>query len=552
MALPLALLVFVFPLLLGTALMDPDEGLHASIAQEMVERGHWITPTLLGKPFLDKPILYFWCEAFSLRLFGMHEAAVRLPGLMLGLLAALSTAIVAARIFNRRVGLIAGMFYATTVLPMALTQSPAHDVALVPWISLAIGFFWESQWAASRRARTCYTLAIGALLGLTCLAKGLVGIALVGVAYGSYLLLTRRLTWAICARALAAVAIAAFVAASWYLAMEAKNPGYLYYYFIQRHLLGFATSTQNHGTEPFWFYLPIVLAGGLPWIGFLPVTLRDAWSKRRAVARGEGTGNEAVITPHSTSRDADAIVLLLCWLCGCTLFLSASHSKLVTYIWPVFPPLAILSALGWGRLLDGSLTAPARVALGRAFRNMAWISPLVLPAVVVAVARTLDLHISPWGWLAVALAAVALWMPRWLGKDGRGEQALAASILAMGLQFAVIMTVVLPAVAIQFSARDLAVALNRSGRLPPRVLLMEERVASVIFYLTPELRAGVHPRQLESFGLDQLPQLSHAEPGTMVAISQRWLPTVAAHISLSGIPFQPAGKYRLYDAQRLK
>ena len=66
--------------------MDPDEGLHASIAQEMADGGDWLVPRLMGKPFLDKPILYFWAEAASLRLFGMSEAAVRLPGLLFGLL----------------------------------------------------------------------------------------------------------------------------------------------------------------------------------------------------------------------------------------------------------------------------------------------------------------------------------------------------------------------------------------------------------------------------------------------------------------------------------
>jgi 4-amino-4-deoxy-L-arabinose transferase-like glycosyltransferase len=321
--------------------------------------------------------------------------------------------------------------------------------------------------------------------------------------------------------------------------MESENPGYLYYYFVQRHLLGFATSTQIHGTEPFWFYLPILLLGGLPWIGFLPVTLRDAWSKR--TSRGV----------PSQAGDGDAVLLLICWLLGCTLFLSVAHSKLITYIWPVFPPLAILAALGWGRMLDNTLSEPARAALKRAFRNMAWIGPLALPVAVVAASKTLGLHISPWQWLAVTAAAVSLWLPLWLGRAGRWEQALAASVLSMGLQFAVIMTVVVPVVAVQFSARDLAAALNRSGRMPPRVLLMEERVASVIFYLTPQLRRGLHQGQLESFGWDRLRELSRAEPGTVVAVSQRWLPAAARHIDLTGVPFQPAGQYRLYDAREL-
>ncbi len=59
-AILLAVIMFVFPLAIRFPLLDPDEGLHASIAQEMVERGDWITPRLFGEPFLDKPVLYFW------------------------------------------------------------------------------------------------------------------------------------------------------------------------------------------------------------------------------------------------------------------------------------------------------------------------------------------------------------------------------------------------------------------------------------------------------------------------------------------------------------
>ena len=70
LAIVIAAVMFVFPLFVRFPLLDPDEGLHASIAQEMVERGDWITPRFLGQPFLDKPILYFWIQAASLRVFG--------------------------------------------------------------------------------------------------------------------------------------------------------------------------------------------------------------------------------------------------------------------------------------------------------------------------------------------------------------------------------------------------------------------------------------------------------------------------------------------------
>ena len=139
----LAAVVFVLPLALPIPLMDPDEGLSASIAQEMAERGDWLTPRLLGRPFLDKPILYFWAEALSLRVFGSSESAVRLPGLLFGLLGAACTAAVGWRLLGRTTGLIAGMFYTTMVLPAAMTQAPVHDVLMVPCVCLALLGLWE-------------------------------------------------------------------------------------------------------------------------------------------------------------------------------------------------------------------------------------------------------------------------------------------------------------------------------------------------------------------------------------------------------------------------
>src|SRR5437867_4012987 len=86
----LALALLLAPLLASAPLFDPDEGLHAAIAQEMVRTGDYVTPRFLGEPFLDKPILFFWAEAVSLRIFGMNEAAVRIPPLIFGLLGMLS------------------------------------------------------------------------------------------------------------------------------------------------------------------------------------------------------------------------------------------------------------------------------------------------------------------------------------------------------------------------------------------------------------------------------------------------------------------------------
>src|SRR5436305_8765699 len=116
----MALVLVLAPLAADAPLLDPDEGLHAAIAQEMNQRGDYVTPTFLGEPFLDKPILFFWAEALSLRALGDREAAVRLPPLLFGVLAMLAVASLGRALFDAPTGALAGIVYGTMLLPLGV------------------------------------------------------------------------------------------------------------------------------------------------------------------------------------------------------------------------------------------------------------------------------------------------------------------------------------------------------------------------------------------------------------------------------------------------
>ena len=328
-------LLYLAPLLLDAPLTDPDEGLHAAISQEMVERGDLVVPRFLGRAFLDKPILFFWSQAASMRVFGMNTAAARLPGVLFALLGIATTGWLARVLFRGQgaggrgqfsgqwaagsgqentVGVVAAGCYATMVLPFLLAQAPVHDIALVPFTNLALAFLWRARWDSGSGIRDvgCAGIALGASI----LAKGLEGVAIVGVGYSVYLVVTRTLTWRLVLQGVVVVGVAALVALPWYLAMNAREPGYLRYYFVDRHLLGFATDTQRHSGQPWWFYVPVLIGGGLPWLLFVRRPARAA-------------------TPHA---------LLWTWLAGAVVLLSLSQSKAVTYLLPAMPAIAIVAA----------------------------------------------------------------------------------------------------------------------------------------------------------------------------------------------------------------
>jgi 4-amino-4-deoxy-L-arabinose transferase len=330
-------LLYVAPLLLDAPLTDPDEGLHAAISQEMIERGDLVVPRFLGQAFLDKPILFFWAQAASMRAFGMNTAAARLPGMLFALLGIVTTGWLAHVLFGGQrapgsgqsvrsgpwavgsrqenaVGVVAAGCYATMALPFLLAQAPVHDIAVVPLTNLALGFLWRAAFALRASAGKRDWLLAAFTLGLSILAKGFEGVAIVGVGYALYLILTRSLTWRLVAQGALVVAVAALVALPWYVAMNTREPGYLRYYFVDRHLLGFATDTQRHSGQPWWFYLPVVIGGALPWLLFV------RW------------------------RTTPPQILLWTWLAGAVALLSLSQSKAVTYVLPAMPAVAIMAA----------------------------------------------------------------------------------------------------------------------------------------------------------------------------------------------------------------
>ena len=533
----IAVLVFLCPLGVGIPLVDPDEGLHASIAQEMVEQGDWVTPRFQGEAFLDKPILFTWTQAVSLKLFGMNVAGVRLPGLLFGLAAMITTGILGWRIYGPRAGLLAAMLYGTMILPTILAQLPVHDAALIPFASLAILLFWEADRAVGFRAKAILTVAIGVLLGLTCLTKGLVGVGLVGVAYGSYLLVTRRLTMEACVRGAVALSIAGLTALPWYLAMESRIPGYLHYYFVERHLLGLATESQRHSGKPVWYYLPILLGGALPWGVYLPVAIRDWWAKRKSEERPATDGGTT---------------LLWCWLIACTILLSAAGSKLVTYIWPVLPPIAILAASVWARLLEGTLSEPARRWFGNNFAPAGWIGPLLLPTALVVLHFVVGLPV-PWyvGVLAV-LVGFSAWIPSWLWMKGRYGEALPVGTLVPAAHMIFLLAFVAPCVTAEFTARDLAAHLNQRGSLPDEVVIVEDRVGSVIFYLDPALRAQLRPGQIRGERAFDVVGLDELKPGSLCAVAESRVEYTGKYLDVDKMPWRSVGRYRLYEGAALE
>jgi 4-amino-4-deoxy-L-arabinose transferase-like glycosyltransferase len=352
----------------GYRLFDPDEGRNAEVAREMAHSNDYVVPHLDGLPYLDKPIVYFAAAAAMMELFGPTEAAARLPAY----LATLATIALLVRFARRRwgeeAGWLAGLAYATMVLPLAYARTAIFDSTLTLCTTAAILWFVEERplpaWAA---------MAAGAL------TKGPIAIAIPLLVLVSHALATGTAVRRLFPRQ--GLALFGAIALPWFVVVSIQHPDFPGYVFL-RETLERVTTRSFHRTAPFWYYLPILPLAAFPWI--VPALarvkhLRAGWEARRDAAASEP-------------------LLLACWVVVPLVFLSLNQSKLPQYVLPLIPALALAATRN---LTTGGSHTAARVYVGVA---------VVAGLALVAITRWLPAPISltPAEKTAIPPTAVAL------------------------------------------------------------------------------------------------------------------------------------------------
>ena len=343
----LACLALVFGLLyffqLGDAtLVNPDEGRYAEIPREMVASGDYVLPRLNGVSYFEKPPLLYWIVAGFLRVFGPDEFAMRAGPALFALGGILLTYAVARRIHGRLAGVAAAVVLGTSLLYFALARILILDMAVSVLMSATLFCFILGVREPPGPRRRWLFYGLYASAALATLTKGLIGFLVTGAIMFLWLLLFnqwRRLRpFYLPTGALLFLAIAA----PWHVLAAQRNGTWAHFYFIHEHWERFTTTVGHDRYQPWWYFFPVVLGGLFPWMGFLWPAVRDAlaggWARRR--------------------ENAEAWFFVL-WAAFIFLFFSKSQSKLIPYILPVFPALAVLI----GAWLAGVIAADARPRL---------------------------------------------------------------------------------------------------------------------------------------------------------------------------------------------
>ncbi len=339
-------------------LIDPDEGRYAEIPREMIESGDFVTPRLNYVKYFEKPALHYWLTAASFVTFGQNEAAARLFPVLFGLGGCLLTFAVARRMTgSARAGGAAAAVLVSSVLWYALSRLNVIDMTLTFFFTLAMLGYW--LWFRDGEGAGRWPLMLFyAAMALATLSKGLIGVVLPGGIAVLHLASLRR--WRAILRLFSPWGIALYFALvlPWFRAVCAANPDFFDFFFVHEHFTRYLT-TEHDRYEPFWFFVPILLGGLVPWTGML-------WDAFRA-ARGQ----------DGLLRREDGLFLIL-WFAVPLVFFSLSGSKLIPYILPCLPPLAVLI----GAVVEGMLRGGAPAM--RAGRRFACLNALILLPVIVA------------------------------------------------------------------------------------------------------------------------------------------------------------------------
>jgi 4-amino-4-deoxy-L-arabinose transferase-like glycosyltransferase len=358
-------------------LLDDVDSVYIQIAREMLQRHDFVTPTIDGIRFFDKPPLMYWMAAGSMRLFGVHDWAARLP-LALGVLALLfSVYALANRFFaalspendRGRAGLYSALITVTSLGPYLYTRFYIPDILIALWMTLSVHLFLIAiEHIEEKRSALLPCLAFAAVMALDVLTKGLIGIVFPLGFVILYLAITRRLKLLTKLHVVSSTLAFLLIAAPWHILAALHNPaipmpagvglparaGWAWFYLYNEHIARFLGKRIPHdyGQVPIPLFWLLLLLWLLPWVAFLPAALLNAFLTLR--------------TKASAAVSHEAALSLLLWPAIILGFFTLS-SRQEYYHLPALPALAVLV----GGLL-ATADSGAATELRQALRGALW------------------------------------------------------------------------------------------------------------------------------------------------------------------------------------
>lgn len=321
---------------------NPDEGRYVEIAREMAESGDYVTPRLNGVKYFEKPPLFYWIEAASIKLMGIGFAKSRLVELGLAIFGCLLLMVTAVKAYNLPTAILSGGVLSTTLLYYVQSRYINLDLSVSVFMSASLWCYFLAVVKSCNVNKNWLLFGFYVFAALAVLSKGLVGFILPGLVIFVWLMLngqTFKQKLETVRKSLYFPGIIAFllIAVPWHVICAQRNPGFAYFYLIYEHFIRYAT--LEHGRyQPVWFFIPILCMALLPWTGI-------CFSSFKKAVQEKGADN----------------IFLLSWIGSIFVFFSFSNSKLIPYILPIFPPIALLTGRLLAYYIEGKMIKETRI-----------------------------------------------------------------------------------------------------------------------------------------------------------------------------------------------
>ena len=512
-------------------LFNPDEGRYAEIPREMVQSGNWLVPHLNDVAYIEKPPLQYWATAVSFSVFGSSVWAARFYTGLCGFLTVLIAAALASRLWGPESGWRAALMTGSSLLIVLVGHQLTLDMSLTFFTTAMVCAFCVAQSCREEAGRNRFWMRIAwVAAALAMLTKGLVALVLPGATLVIYSLLQGdRIVW----RRLAipsGLALLLLIALPWFVLIQREVPQFFQFFFVREHFARYLTRIADR-YEPWWFFVPILVAGCLPWLVPAGRALFGGW--RAAAPRGQ----------------FDARRFLWAWTAVTFCFFSASDSKLVPYILPMFPTLALLMAASSETSLrrDLRITGYGMIVVGVLLLSLAAFAPRLTAPSDQAV---FYLRMRPYGLaMGIALMAGGLWSRLAPERSLIQTSAIAAASFA---SFALLLFASRE-VAPLFSGASLASQLPQSLLSGAPVFSVRTYDQTLPFYLRRVVTL-VDERNEMDFGLTREPS---KEISTLACFESQWQgmnqafavlePKTLAEMQDRGVPMV----VRARDAQRV-
>jgi 4-amino-4-deoxy-L-arabinose transferase-like glycosyltransferase len=324
-------------------LFMPDEGRYADIAREMLDSNDWITPRLNGIKYMEKPPLQYWATAGAFALLGVDEWTARLWPALTGLLCIAFSAFAARRLAPASPWVLTALALAGSWGFFLGGQFLTLDMGLTFFLTAAMLSYALSRCAESPRAQRNWMLLAWAAAACAVLSKGLVGVVIPGLALALEVAIERDLTALRRLHWIPGLCLFAAIVLPWFLLVQYRNPEFFQFFFVHEHLERYALP-GHHRPGPWWYFIPVLLVGLLPWTPAVPEALARALS-----------------APAPAGFKLDRFLVI--WAAVVIGFFSASSSKLPGYVLPAVPALLLVFARHYPAMSQRLRRTPALAAL---------------------------------------------------------------------------------------------------------------------------------------------------------------------------------------------